>query len=193
MVGDANRARKLADRYRSVTRVRHARNEEVRLTPWLVEQESSLAADPLDTIEDRIWKDVVSLVPSPGIERVLARLAADGVVVGIVSNAVFSGRVLHAELVRHGLADTLSFVLSSSDIGVRKPAPEIFSAALARTGVTAREAWFVGDTVSADIIGARASGLQPILFTGHAYPGSTPSEVPTVESWSDFLILYQSA
>ncbi len=41
--------------------------------------------------------------------------------------------------------------------GWRKPAREIFDAAVSRLGVAANQTWFIGDTVDEDIAGARAA------------------------------------
>jgi putative hydrolase of the HAD superfamily len=50
----------------------------------------------------------------------------------------------------------------SSEIGVRKPRPEIFHAALQRLGVAAEDALFVGDRLGADVRGARAVGMRTV-------------------------------
>jgi putative hydrolase of the HAD superfamily len=108
------------------------------------------------------------------VAALLRRLSADGVAVAAVSNASFSGRVLHRELSRHGLGADVRFVLSSADLGIRKPAPALFRAALARLGVAAERAWFVGDTFAEDVVGALAAGLTPVWLGGapEANPGA---------------------
>jgi putative hydrolase of the HAD superfamily len=62
-----------------------------------------------------------------------------------------------------GLTQYFSFVVISAVVGRAKPSPEIFRYALDRAGVEPEEAAYVGDSYVADVIGARASGLIPVL------------------------------
>jgi FMN phosphatase YigB (HAD superfamily) len=112
-------------------------------------------------------------------------------VLAAISNAAFSGRILEKELERHGLARYFRFVVTSADAGLRKPAAGIFAEALARLGVAAADAWFVGDTLEEDIAGARAAGLRPIWMALQASPTS-PVELLTVRNWGELGALYAS-
>lgn len=55
-------------------------------------------------------------------------------------------------------------VVDSAVVGVAKPDPRIFDIALARAGVSAACAIHVGDSVRADVEGARAAGVRPFHF-----------------------------
>jgi len=61
----------------------------------------------------------------------------------------------------------LDVVVSSAEVGLRKPDPRIFELALARVGVAADEAVHVGDHLYADILGAEAVGMYPVLIDRH--------------------------
>ena len=88
-------------------------------------------------------------------------LRARGFRTGVVSNA--DGRV--AALLRAaGLAPHLEAIVDSHLEGVEKPDPEIFRRALARLGVAAERAVYVGDIYSIDVLGARAAGLAAIVI-----------------------------
>ncbi len=63
-----------------------------------------------------------------------------------------------------GLEPYLDFVATSGEVGVDKPEPPIFLAALQRAGVDASEAVHVGDQYKLDVIGARGVGITPILI-----------------------------
>ena len=63
-----------------------------------------------------------------------------------------------------GLEPYLDFVVTSGELGVDKPEPPIFLAALQRAGVNASEAVHVGDQYKLDVIGARGVGITPILI-----------------------------
>lgn len=187
VVKDPARAAALAATFQAQTVARHQRDEEVLLARWLLDEGVSVTSESLPALEDRIWNAVVTLVPTPGVEEVLAQLSDDGIPIAAVSNAAFSSRVLRAELDRHGLADSLRFVMTSADSGVRKPAAAIFARAVEQLGVPPHECWFVGDTFDQDITGARAAGLQPILFAPRTAPAF---DVPIVHNWEDFIELY---
>jgi putative hydrolase of the HAD superfamily len=133
---------------------------------------------------------VVTLTPGSGVHAVLERLVADGIPLAAISNAAFSGRVLRSELARHGLAAPLRFVLSSADIGLRKPATGIFDAGVARLNVLARDTWFVGDTWNDDVLGARQAGLQPLWFRADH---TEATSVPILRDWKAFMDHYAAA
>jgi putative hydrolase of the HAD superfamily len=94
----------------------------------------------------------------------LARLQAAGIRLGVVSNS--DGRVEQA-LEAAGLRGYFDVVIDSALIGVEKPDPRIFQAALERLGVEPDEALYVGDLYAVDVLGARAAGIDAILL-GHA-------------------------
>ena len=64
-------------------------------------------------------------------------------------------------------ATTFDALVFSGTEGVAKPGAEIYRRALARLDVAASEAVFVDD-VRANVDGARAVGMQGVLFTGPA-------------------------
>ena len=66
----------------------------------------------------------------------------------------------------------------SEEAGVSKPEPAIFRLALGRLGVGAADAVMVGDSWSADVVGAVAAGIRPIWFNPLGLP--RPAEPPGV-------------
>ena len=67
---------------------------------------------------------------------------------------------------RLGISDYFDAIVASHDARVRseKPDPHIFNCALAAIGVSAEETVHIGDTYEADIVGAEAVGIRPILL-----------------------------
>ena len=61
-----------------------------------------------------------------------------------------------------GLSTYFEAVFTSAKIGYEKPNPKIFEYALAMVGKTS-QVWVIGDSYSADIIGAEAVGIPAIL------------------------------
>lgn len=98
----------------------------------------------------------------------LASVSATGLPVAMVSNA--DGRV--EELLRRagicqvgpGPLVSVAAVIDSTVVGFEKPDPGIFAVALAAVNLPAGQVVHVGDSVRADVNGARATGIRPIHF-----------------------------
>ena len=92
----------------------------------------------------------------------LEALRARDLRVGLVSNAFDPPWLLHRDLERTGVAALLDVAVFSSEVGRRKPHPEIFERALQPLGVPADEVAFVGDRLREDIGGAAAIGMTTV-------------------------------
>lgn len=104
---------------------------------------------------------------------------------GVVSN-FFLPNYPERLLERHGLRDHLDFVIDSAQVGYRKPASEIYLAALERGGIAEKDAAqviFVGDDWIADIEGPRQFGMMPVLYSRSE---SGDDSVRVIHSWSEF-------
>jgi putative hydrolase of the HAD superfamily len=99
--------------------------------------------------------------PFPDTVPALRELRARGVKLVAASNWDIS---LHEQLAATGLTPLLDGALSSAEVGAPKPDPELFTRALALAGVRPEEALHVGDDVEADVGGAVAAGLEPVLI-----------------------------
>ncbi len=108
--------------------------------------------------ELHLWSSVAE-----GTGAALARLRAAGLRLGVVSNS--DGRV-EAALEAAGLRRYFDVVLDSALVGVEKPDPAIFHAALEALGVRPDEALYVGDLYEVDVVGARAAGVEAVLLCG---------------------------
>ena len=100
------------------------------------------------------WQAFPDAIPA------LEALREMGVTMAIVSNFVDT---LPALCQRSGISDFFDVVLSSVEAGAMKPDARIWTMALRRLGVQAEDAWHVGDNYWADVMGARAAGLTPVL------------------------------
>jgi HAD superfamily hydrolase (TIGR01509 family) len=107
--------------------------------------------------ERHLW----SAVPAR-THHALERLRDAGLLLGVVSNS--DGRADEA-LQAAGLRQYFDSVIDSSVVGVEKPDPRIFRAALDALGVTAGETLYVGDIYEIDIEGARAAGIEAVLLS----------------------------
>ena len=113
-----------------------------------------------------VWTRVI-----PGSPEALRALHATGVRLAIVSNADGS---VEAQLAADGICQTgdgpgvpMDAICDSMVVGVAKPDPGIFAIALERCGVDPAYAIHVGDTPAADVDGAVAAGVTPVLVDPH--------------------------
>ncbi|HEY3159073.1 MAG TPA: HAD family hydrolase [Vicinamibacterales bacterium] len=122
--------------------------------------EFGLSEDVVAHLHADFWTRLATFVhPFPEVIDTLTHLRRAGVKLGIITNG--SIRVQEDKITRLGLSGLMDVVLISEREGVRKPEAEIFHRALERLGVSAHDAWFVGDSPDADVAGALAAGLRP--------------------------------
>jgi putative hydrolase of the HAD superfamily len=105
---------------------------------------------------DRLWRSVM-----PGVPEALAALRELGLRLVVVSNADGS---VERGLRRARLRDFFHEVVDSALVGFEKPDPRIFRHALARVGAQPDRTLHVGDLYHADVMGARAAGVHPLLL-----------------------------
>jgi putative hydrolase of the HAD superfamily len=103
-----------------------------------------------------------------GVAESLERLRRAGLRLGVVSNS--DGRVEEA-LEAAGLRGYFDVVIDSGRVGLEKPDPRIFYAALDALGVAPSEALYVGDLYEVDVAGANAAGIEAVLVTTSADDG----------------------
>jgi putative hydrolase of the HAD superfamily len=123
---------------------------------------------------------VVPPAVDPGARPALQALRNRGLALAVVSNTMRTpGRVLRQILAHHGVLDCFAQTTFSDEVGVRKPAAEIFALTLAALGSAAGEGVHVGDDPVLDVLGARAAGMRAIQVTAHP-SGSRRGERPDV-------------
>lgn len=171
----------------------HASNSaEFTLAAWLETRRERLPAGRAQEHELRFWQGGVTLSPMPGVAAALGAVAERGLRTACVSNAVFRGDTLAAELARHGLLERFAFVLSSADLGIRKPDARIFQEAARRLGLPPSELWFVGDSWENDVRGAEAAGLYPIWLRADDAAPEPDLRHARVGSWDEFARLFSA-
>ena len=95
-------------------------------------------------------------------EALLDSLHDRGLKTGLVSNAWDPRWLLERDLDEMRLLPRLDAIVYSSEVGVRKPRPEIFYRALDDLGVEPGRAMFVGDRLEADVKGAAELGMTTV-------------------------------
>jgi 2-haloalkanoic acid dehalogenase type II len=119
------------------------------------------ALDAMFTITQSNWKLEDDTVTT------LQELRSRNYHLGIFSNAGDDKDV--QDLIENfGIRTYFDFVLSSAACFYRKPHPRAFEIALAQWNIPAEEAAMVGDSLEADIYGAKNLGMQSIWITRRA-------------------------
>jgi HAD superfamily hydrolase (TIGR01549 family) len=112
----------------------------------------------------------------PGTREAIDRISQN-FRIAVISNA--DGGIERV-LSRCGIADCFESITDSGIVGVEKPRPEIFAAALKSMQARSEESLYVGDVYSVDYVGARNAGMEAILLdVAGAY---RDREMPRVES-----------
>ncbi|MBV9691931.1 MAG: HAD family hydrolase [Ktedonobacteraceae bacterium] len=102
-----------------------------------------------------------SRVPFPDTFSTLETLRARGFLLGIVSNRNWGGELFQQDLQILGFFEYFdpSCIAISADLGIRKPNPDIFLRVLNALDVAPHEAVMVGDSLRADVAGAKKLGM----------------------------------
>ncbi|WP_181397308.1 HAD family hydrolase [Cryobacterium arcticum] len=113
------------------------------------------------------WERGVVLIP--GMAQTLQELS-QSFTLTIVSNT-HSASVVPRQLGAMGAAGSISHIVTSLEVGYRKPHPAIYQAALELAEAKAEQVIFVGDTWDADFDGPRAQGMEAVLVHPDARDG----------------------
>jgi putative hydrolase of the HAD superfamily len=117
---------------------------------------------------------------APTLEALVRR----GIRLGVISNWP---PTLEATLAGCGILKYFDVVVVSGHVGYAKPNPAIFRAAVEQLAVPAHHIWFVGDSVSHDVAGARGAGLRPILLDRRGRYPDHPDRIETLTVLPDAL------
>lgn len=142
-------------------------------------EETPLAAALGRRFEDAgLAGDVVAL---PGAGETLEQLAARGVRLALVCDTGFSGgHIVRRFLARVGLLEHLEVQVFSDEVGVPKPHPRMFEAALRPLAIAPAEAVHVGDLRPTDVAGGRAYGMGTVRLRAAHDDRSEHPEADTV-------------
>ena len=123
------------------------------LDPAVIEQVMELEQDG--------WIGAVHV--GPDVVSTLESLRADGLRLGIVSNAAYLPRLMVGQMRALGLLEYFDGVSFSSEVGRRKPHPAIYQDALRKVRAEPGRALFVGDRVKEDVRGPQRLGMRAVL------------------------------
>jgi putative hydrolase of the HAD superfamily len=127
----------------------------------------------------KAWRSFDDVLP------VLNEARLRGLTLGIVSNW---DHTLHRVLELLNLKQHFDFVLASAEVGSEKPDTAIFEKALNLAGVDAEEAMHIGDAYDADVAGALAADITPVLIDrNNAYPEAECIRITDLRQLWDYI------
>ena len=106
------------------------------------------------------WGSTHTLVP--GAREMLETLRSNGYRLFAASNSF--GHLQRSRLEKAGILSYFEDTYISLDIGYDKPDIRFYHEALRRCGLQAHEVMMIGDSMTTDILGAQAAGMDALFF-----------------------------
>jgi HAD superfamily hydrolase (TIGR01662 family) len=116
----------------------------------------------------------------------LQDLRAQGYRLGMISNAG-DDQDVQTLIDKAGIRAYFDIILISAAQGIRKPNPRIFHQALQHWGAPPERAIMVGDTLGADILGAKNAGIYSVWITRRASPNQPHQDLIIPDAAVDSL------
>lgn len=140
----------------------------------------------------RRWRDhALALVdelvePVAGARELLAALAERDIPVAVLTNGW--SPLQERKLAAIGYRGP---ILVSAALGVAKPARAAFDLLVRELDAAHEECWYIGDTPTTDIVGARDAGLHGVWFDweGRIWPVGVPAPETRIQRLVEFLTL----
>jgi HAD superfamily hydrolase (TIGR01549 family) len=118
---------------------------------------------------------------APGATE-FVRHVASSVPVVVVTNG--PPDIQRLKLEQTGLADLVSAVVISGELGIGKPYPAVFRYALDTVGVAPDRAVMIGDSWERDVEGSLAAGVRPIWLSHGRVPAAADPRVTVASDLS---------
>ncbi|MBI3089979.1 MAG: HAD family hydrolase [Candidatus Tectomicrobia bacterium] len=131
----------------------------------------------IDAAVERHMRLLINATEFPAGNRALLEQLRGAYRLGLLSNFDHTPAVDWL-LANHGLEGMFEAIIVSVELRIRKPKREIFEAMLEKLGVSARETLFVGDTFRADVVGAKAAGMDVAWLNAKGREPDDPGVVP---------------
>jgi HAD superfamily hydrolase (TIGR01509 family) len=121
----------------------------------------------------------------PGAAELLDSVRSAGLGCVIVSNTYWrTGEAMRRDFEALGVAAPIDAIVSSADVGYRKPHPAMFEAALAAAGAPAAACAMVGNSEAKDVLPAKRLGMR-VIRVAIEEPRPAASEADAVASALD--------
>lgn len=133
-----------------------------------------VALDKMYAVTEAYWK------AEDDTHSTLQALQQRGYRMGLISNANDADDV-QILIDQWNLRHYFEIILISADVRYRKPHPKIFRMALRHFSAPAERAVMVGDTLGADVLGARNTGMAGVWITRRAAAPDNRDHLDTIQ------------
>jgi HAD superfamily hydrolase (TIGR01509 family) len=134
-----------------------------------------LVGDPGEVARGYLARLGRKAYPLPHAGEVVRELSR-GSALALVTNGLTE--VQRGRLRRSGWASCFSAVVISEELGVAKPHPDFFQAAMDALGLPPEELLCVGDNPVSDVGGAQAAGIDACWYSPAGAPWTGPAAPP---------------
>jgi FMN phosphatase YigB (HAD superfamily) len=110
--------------------------------------------------ENVLMRSTHTFIPVEGAEETLTYFKDRGYRIGVLSNTSYRGSVVKGLLEDVGFDHLIDAVVSSADVGYRKPHDNAYSAAVESIGAKRWDCFFAGDSEDKDYLGPRRFGMR---------------------------------
>ena len=147
----------------------------------------SIGAAEIDRI---FWNAAAPAKPTDGIADFLSFLKEKGIRTGVISNISYCGEAVKERIDALLPEHSFEFILATSEYLFRKPNKRIFELALQKADLTADDVWYIGDQYIFDAVGAKNTGIFPVLYLGATQnPRAERGDTLTVMHWDELLTI----
>ena len=115
--------------------------------------------DP-DEMEQPMLRHTRIYGPAPGAKETLGYLKDNGYRIGVMSNTRYHHTTLEGILEDYGMLGYIDRVVTSADLGIRKPEPFVYDSIAEALGGDVRHCFYCGDSDSKDYYGPLAAGMK---------------------------------
>ena len=158
---------------------------EMMMKPWGLDKKTDLSK--------KLTEHYVSTSPYKtglveGATNVLDTLKQRGHKMALLTNGF--EEIQHIKVETSGLSKYFEGLLTSDALGFKKPNPEIFKLAMKKMGVEAGGSVMLGDSLEADIIGAREVGMGQVFYNpdGTIHREEVQHEVKSLKEILDIVL-----
>ena len=132
--------------------------------------------DYLDA-EDAMMRRTGTFVAADGARETLSYFRDHGYRIGVLSNTAYRSSVVAGVLEDNGMADLVDAVVTSADVGYRKPDSRAYDAVVHAIGGERGLCYFVGDSRDRDHTGPLRYGMKGAFLIDHHCSGKEDSVV----------------
>ena len=125
----------------------------------MLDEKFGMENDP-DAMEQPMLRFTHLYGPAPGAKDTLEYLRDNGYRIGVLSNTRYHHRTLEGMLEDFGLMGYIDKVVTSADLGIRKPDPYVYKDVSEELGGDLKHCFYCGDNAGKDYYGPLAAGMK---------------------------------